>query len=490
MLFLLTLIMHALLTRRESLRTSLQIRAAADPSMTPISAFKVFRMSHESLDIDNIDSWAPAPLLVLLLDAHVDDTSLSAVLPRPLQTGSVSARVPLEIEFLIIDQFDGDVVRLRQLCLISRAWAAHAQSRLFRDVYVRYNNIKSFLAVIQTKRQLGRHITTLHVIEGSQWSASQPGHLSVLDAISPLVVDKMPNLHTLDLRYRWFLTAPALECEGISQLQVRFCRFATIDIMCYTQDIHAGIKPSLQSRICLPAWHLKYLAFGEFPQNALIDWMVDEPAELTVDHFRILSLGPDASAFNALLDKIGGGLQRLELPEMHRWVTGPEVALSIRACTSLTTLCFSERSAYDLGRGIISVLKQTTSPSLATVSFQIHLNTGYLDIPWEEVEGVLSGTMFTHLNTVVFNMWGGPFEYAVLTPYEEAVLLMRDRMVLLEERGMLRFTYADDTQAMGQMFGSVQKELPPLTLRQRAYRRVARWMGRGERREVVTLMTL
>ncbi|KAJ6451829.1 hypothetical protein C8R47DRAFT_1169711 [Mycena vitilis] len=445
-----------------------------------------------------------------------------SVLPRP-QTGSVSARVPLEIEFLVIDQFDGDVVRLRQLCSISRAWAAHAQSLLFRDVYVRCNNIKGFLAVIQSKRQLGRHVVTLHVIEGSQWSASQPGNLSVLDAISPLVVDKMKSLHTLDLRYRWFSTAPALGCEGISQLQVRFCRFATIDIMvafiasfprlesldifqCYTQDIHAGVKPSLQRRIRMPAWHLKYLAFGEFPQNALIDWMVDEPAELMVDHFRILSLGPDASAFNALLDKIGGGLQRLELPEMHRWVTGPganlcsgshecdsnrivEVALSIRACTSLRALCFSERSAYDLGRGIISVLKQTTSPCLATVTFQIHLNTGYLDIPWEEVEGVLTGPTFTHLNAVVFNMWGGPFEYAVLTPYQEAVSLMRERMVLLEERGMLRFTYADDTQAMTQMFRSVEKHLPPLTLRQRAYRRVARWMGRGERREVA-LITL
>jgi hypothetical protein len=106
-----------------------------------------------------------------------------------------------------------------------------------------------------------------------------------------------------------------------------FPRLESLDIFqCYTQDldVDAGSKPAqLRGAVPMPAWHLKYLAFGEFPQNSLIDWMVSETTEFAVDHFRILSLGPDASAFNSLLSKIGGGLRHLELPGMHRWVPGP-----------------------------------------------------------------------------------------------------------------------------------------------------------------------
>jgi hypothetical protein len=168
-----------------------------------------------------------------------------------------------------------------------------------------------------------------------------------------------------------------------------------------------------------------------------------------------------------------------------------EVPLSIRACTALTTLSFSERSAYDLGRGFISMLSQVTSPHLSTVSFQIHLNTGYLDIPWEEVENVLTTDAFGQLEAVIFNMWGGPFEYTVLTPYEEAVLLMEDRMVILDARGLLRFSYADDLAKHKLLSPTPQQEALP-TLRQRVSRKIASWVGRGDRsREFsVPLLTL
>jgi hypothetical protein len=42
--------------------------------------------------------------------------------------------------------------------------------------------------------------------------------------------------------------------------------------------------------------------------------MVAEPVDLVVAHLRILSLGPDALAFNAFLEKIGGSLEHLEPP--------------------------------------------------------------------------------------------------------------------------------------------------------------------------------
>ncbi|KAJ6564229.1 hypothetical protein B0H19DRAFT_1233264 [Mycena capillaripes] len=430
--------------------------------------------------------------------------------PRPSHTAPLPVSLPLEIEFRIIDQFEGDTFQLRKFCLVSSAWASYVQSLLFHDVYVRYHNVKRFLAVLQPRSQLGRYITTLDIIEGGDW-VQRDGRLSVLDSVRPLLAERLANVHTLDLSYSRFgrdaAIAPVPGWGGISRLHVRFCTFATTDTMvafiasfprlesldifqCSTQDVGAGRKPAqVQSAILMPAWHLKYLALGEFPQSALIDWMIAEPAEIAVDHFRILSLGPDASSFNALLEKIGGELLHLELPGMHHWISGPEVALSIRACTALTTLSFSERSAYDLGRGIIAMLSQVTSPYVSTVSFQIPLNTGYLDILWEEIEDVLTTDAFGRLEAVVFNMLGGPFEYAVLTPYDEAVLLMEDRMVILDARGMLRFKYADDTAKLRLFF--LPRQLAPLTLRQRVSRRIAGWMDRRRSRNVyVNLLTV
>ncbi|KAJ7117200.1 hypothetical protein C8R43DRAFT_1137720 [Mycena crocata] len=438
------------------------------------------------------------------------------------QRSSVS--LPLEIELLIIDEFGGDVAKLRELCRVCRAWASHAQSLLFREVHVRYKNIGRFLNLLNAGNDVGRYIACLSIIEGSYWQRHDD-EFNLLDPLALVIAHKLPNVRTLDISYRYFGMQTATKWDSISRLQVRFCRFPTTDSMvafiasfprldsldifqCYTQDVGSKpVKPSIA--IPMPAWHFKYLALGEFPQSALIDWMVADPGELAIDKFRILSLGPDASSFNALLAKVGAGLLHLELPGLHRWISGPgasvprpfmchiqalfrvaEVALSITPCTELTTLSFSERSAYDLGQGIISVLTQVTSPFLRTVSFQIHLNTGYLDIPWEEIEGVLTGWRFADcLESVVFKMWGGPFEYAVLTPYEEALLLMEERLAVLEARGLLRFNYADDTARCVYMPPLVRDDQPK-RLHQRLSRKIAGWMGRGREGRSVRLVTI
>lgn len=243
-------------------------------------------------------------------------------------------RLPVELEFLIIDHFEGDTLQLREFCHVNRAWASHAQSLLFRAIYVRDKNFQRFLTVLQTRTNLGRHITTLNITEGSR------GHSGfVLHVIKPILAERMPNVHTLDISYGYFgrmSVEPVGGWTSISRLQLRFCQFATTDALvafvasfarlesldvfqCHTPDVIANVKAArLRSAIPMPVWHLKYLALGEFPQNALIDWMVAEPAELVVDHFRILSLGPDASAFNALLEKIGTGLRHLELPALQQ----------------------------------------------------------------------------------------------------------------------------------------------------------------------------
>ncbi|KAF7349003.1 hypothetical protein MVEN_01421400 [Mycena venus] len=418
---------------------------------------------------------------------------------HPAKTSPFS-QLPLEIVFLIIDQFEWDILQLRKFCLVSRAWSSHAQSLLFRDVFVRWKTSARFLRLLQTSNELGRYISSLTVIygHGSGWLGTQD-EPSVLNAIA---VEKMPNLRTLDISYLFFggqrdTLHPAAAWGSISRLQMHFCRFDTTDTMvafiasfprlesldvfqCYTLDVnvraHEKPKQVRHGAIAMPAWHLKYLAFGEFPHNALINWMLAEPADLVVDHLRILTW--------SCLGCIGGGAGP----------GTPEVPLSIRACIALTTLSFSERSAYDLGRGIISMLLQVASPHLTTVSILInwHLNAGYLDIPWEEIEDMLTTDAFGHLKTVLINMWGGGGS-SVMTPYEEAVLLMEDRLVILEARGLLQFKCVDwdsDDTAGRRLRAMPPRQTRP-TLRRRISRKVAGWMGRGddssEYRNIITL---
>ncbi|KAJ6453793.1 hypothetical protein C8R45DRAFT_1112343 [Mycena sanguinolenta] len=413
------------------------------------------------------------------------------------------AEFPMEIEFLVIDHFEGDTIQLRDLCLVSRAWASHAQSLLFRTVYVRYRNFKSFLAVLETRSDLGRYIVTLNIVEGTRWVQTEH-QSSVLDAIGPVLADKMCNLRTLDLSYKYFdrwSVQAAAGWSSISRLQVRFCRFATANSMLSffaafprleSLDVFqclAGDNPAAQLRneVPVPAWHLRYLAFGEFPQNTLTDWLATDPGELTVDYFRILSLGPDASSFNALLKKVGGGLRHLELPSMYRVrLLGQEVPLSIRDCTALTKLSFSERGALDPGRGIISLLSQVCSPNLTTVSFEIYLKTGHLDMPWEEVDDVLTTDAFGKLEKVIFNMWGGPFEYRGISSFDETVLLMEDRLVLLAARGLLGFNAAEDVPRLAVITQPQYRYVP---MKNWISRKIAGWMGRRDRRSIA-LITL
>ncbi|KAJ7254972.1 hypothetical protein B0H12DRAFT_1233241 [Mycena haematopus] len=383
----------------------------------------------------------------------------------------------MEIEFLIIDQFEGDTVQLRDFCLVSRAWASYSQSLLFRNVYVRSRNFMRFLAVLETTNDLGRHIVTLNVTDGTRWAQSED-RSSVLDAIRPILANKLCNLQTLDLSYKYFhreSVQPTAGWASISRLQVRFCRFATANNMFAFFAAFPRLK-SLDVFQCLagdnaahrrnaipvPPWHLEYLAFGEFPQNTITGWIAAESAEITVDYFRILSLGPDASSFNAVLKKIGNGLRRLELPSMYRVgvALGPDVPLSIRDCTALTTLSFSERGAFDPGRSITSLLSQVRSANLTTVSFELHFKTVHLDMLWEGVDNVLTTDTFGNLEKVVFNMWGEPFEYGGIPPFEEAVLLMEERLVLLQARGLLRFNAPDDAPQVGVVVPPQPRHVP------------------------------
>ncbi|KAJ7448345.1 hypothetical protein FB451DRAFT_764589 [Mycena latifolia] len=417
---------------------------------------------------------------------------------RRLRTNTTSLRrgfsvsLPLEIEFLIIDEFEGDTLRLRLLCRICRAWAAHAQSLLFRTVSVRTSTTAGFLALLNNS-SVTQHISALNIFKGSHWQGVYAKQPDVLDALAPLLPAALPSLRALDISHRVFQRAEAPPAErwgAISRLQLRFCRFATSDTLLlflaafprlesldiFQCHIRGAVAPP--SEIPLPAWRLAYLALGEFPYTPLVAWLAAAPTDLAVAHLRILSLGPDASAFNALLAKIGAGLRRLEVPGMNRWLQGPEVPLSLRPCTALVALTFSERSAYDLGRGILSVLSHVSSPVLATIAFQVHLNAGYLDFLWEDVAAALPAG----LAAVEFSLWGAPpaAEFALLAPYDEAVLVLRDRLSGLTRKGLLRFRHADETVRAADVSPPSAAEDPPRpALQTRLSRRVSRWMGRS-----------
>ncbi|KAK7012983.1 hypothetical protein R3P38DRAFT_3007860 [Favolaschia claudopus] len=390
--------------------------------------------------------------------------SLRQTQSKPRQL-SFSVCLPTEIQFSIIDHFEGDILRLRRLCLICRAWASHAQLLLFREISLRHDNYKRFLALLSTRDHLGRSVLCLHV---SGWRLWNEPKLRILDSIS--LSTSLPSLHALDLSH--IILAPGdvavesgVQWSFISKLQIRFSKFTTNETMiafialfprleslevlqCRIENLALNARPgALQQHIVPPDWHLQHLALGEFPHTPLVDWLVQEPAELRVDHLRILSVGTDASALNELLRKIGGQLRHLELPELTSRGRGQQVALSIKPCVVLSTLTFSERSSYDRGHGIIHTLLDIASPSLLrNVSFDIHIDAGYRDTLWEAIENVLiADGAFSALVTVEFRMSGiadGRASFnKLLTAGEHAVFLMKERLPILEATGLLRFDF-------------------------------------------------
>ncbi|KAF7343673.1 F-box domain-containing protein [Mycena sanguinolenta] len=368
-----------------------------------------------------------------------------------------AARIPLEIEFLIIDYFEGDTIQLHAFCLVSRDWASYAQGLLFRTVCVRHRNLKSFLAILQTSNNLGPYIITLIVVERTPWLWDE-NRPSILDTLGPVLADKMRNLRTLKLSYRdlgRYGVKPVPGWASISQLQVHTSRFATakemisffvafpclesLDVFQCTTCYY--LMQPMRYATPVPAWHLNYLAIGECPQSMLA-WLAADPGDLTVDYLRIVSFGSDASSFNALLKKIGRRLRHLELPAPHRRTLRAAVTdspFSIRDCTALTRLSFS---GFD-GLGVVSLLSQARAPNLTIVSFVIHFTTDLLDDirRWGQVDDVLTMDAFANLEKVLLNMRGASFTCGTaVMSFDEATSFMKSRLALLEAKGLLQFT--------------------------------------------------
>ncbi|KAJ7208302.1 hypothetical protein GGX14DRAFT_454337 [Mycena pura] len=351
--------------------------------------------------------------------------------------------LPLEIQLSILDEFEGQTIELRELCRVCLAWAEYAQAMLFRSIGVRSESEdkKRFLAVLNTKRNIGRHVVALRLSGNRIWRV-EFNHLryykSTLDELDHALIEQLPGVRTLDLVYKHLSATsgpgalqPSTKWAAISRLHLRHCCFGNVDALIALvaafprlesldiamdgdlecPDSHfTPTEPPAQPRssIRMPAWHLKYLALGHFRLDEFIDWMAAEPATLAVDHLRIVYIGSDVSVFNALLRKIGGRLRHLDLPDIPRWGGDrSDVPLSIRPCTALTALTFRARGPIgDPRPGILSVLAQVASapPSITTVSFQVIPHWLGNDFPWEEVDARLTANAFAFLHHVEFQI--------------------------------------------------------------------------------------
>ncbi|KAJ7808771.1 hypothetical protein B0H14DRAFT_3481975 [Mycena olivaceomarginata] len=129
------------------------------------------------------------------------------------------------------------------------------------------------------------------------------------------------------------------------------------------------------------------------------------PRIFRVDHLTV-ALGTkdcDSSHFNHLLSKIGPTLQHLEVIELPEYLM-PVVGFCVEPCTVLRTLGlllrFSTASPENMRSGLLTILHPTASPTLTTLMLKVSLVAPLLDLPWEDIDGILSGGLYSGLQRI------------------------------------------------------------------------------------------
>ncbi|KAJ7142384.1 hypothetical protein C8R44DRAFT_760575 [Mycena epipterygia] len=372
----------------------------------------------------------------------------------------MSVYLPVELQFLVLDEISDENLELRKLSLICRAWAAHSQRIIFQDVWVSYTTVRRLLALFHTSPHLGAYVHTLRVVEGATFLSDAQIAVPVLERLVERLADMMPNVRTLDLLYRKFgPDVTRVECSAdalirITHLRIRSGIFTTADNMLR----FIALFPRLDALEILghytiiarpstapppPPRHLRYLALGRvFCSGIVIAWLAS--GTVRVDDLRISSWGHDNTPLDSFLIKIGGGLQRLHLQE----VRSLERSMSIPSCPSLRhleiDLRFSTADRRSMEAGLLPVLHQLASPHLTTMYFDTYVVPGYLDLPWDAVDAALAG--FGALREVVFELYGqfdmsGGLKFGHPT-YAELCEGMKRQMALADARGILKFKCA------------------------------------------------
>ncbi|KAJ7756589.1 hypothetical protein B0H16DRAFT_1538474 [Mycena metata] len=367
---------------------------------------------------------------------------------------SMSVILPLELQFLVLDQSSVDVLYFRDLCTVCRAWGAHAQKIIFRHVWVTLVTIRRLWLLLRYKPHLGTYIETV-TVAGSLRSPF--GHTS-MQQLFRYLSDIMPNVRTLDILITKFgpelvpLQHSAL--RKITHLRLRSAAFAFRDTLLQFIALFPHLEGLEVSGDYVlhttppkfsppPPKHLRYLACNAFCYDSVMKWLASGPT--MVDNLYITAWGYNDSLLEEFLFKIGNRLQRLRLTDLGtQWA--PLNEFTIPPCPSLKSLEIdlhrSTSSRNLLESGFLSILKQLSSSVLSTMYFDTHVTADHLQLPWDKVDVVLAD--FTGLQEVIFDLHGfvkvtETNENAFVPTYVEVCDGMRKAMVISEARGILKF---------------------------------------------------
>ncbi|KAJ7142378.1 hypothetical protein C8R44DRAFT_865726 [Mycena epipterygia] len=375
-----------------------------------------------------------------------------------LQTSAPTSSpvVPLEIQFLILDQinpWEGEAkAHLYRLAFVCLAWATHIQSILFRRVYVL--DPGRFVSLLNESKHLGQYVTSLSLAQGV---ASLSEMLALL-----------PNVHSIDITDiftplqnlgRW--------CPTVTRMSIRFCvlptaqglwdfigSFPSCDQLEFSGWMlyHGDPVASLGPTVTAPTVHLKHLALTSSQNHTpqpVARWLVAH--NVTVDSL-IIGLSSkddrDASEYNMLLSKVGHSLRDLEVIELPE-KTDPAgvVGIRISPCTALRCLTlnlrFSTTSAINMRTGLLPLLQQISSPLLTMLRLRMSLTKQLLDLPWEEMDRNLTGNGFVNLQWVVLDVCELESPDELRLSFEEFEGRLEGVMVVARQRGLLHLKRSD-----------------------------------------------
>ncbi|KAJ7473175.1 hypothetical protein B0H11DRAFT_2282681 [Mycena galericulata] len=399
--------------------------------------------------------------------------------PRRRRTDarSFSTALPLELQLLVLDHLSDDSIELERLCTVCRAWGAHAQSLIFREVWVTRSTIRPLLFLFQCNPNLGRYPTTLIIAE-AQISSSTTVEFSwstverpvpVLAQLALHLPDLIPNVRTLHF-VNGNSRVPDLPpscAHGLSQItQLRLgseyrtsANLPLIALFLALESLELPSRSDLylpETSSTLPAFptHLEQLTLGgsEYSETMLA-WL--SSGACPVADLTLWSWSHDHQFLYSFLTDISGGLCSLKLRET--WAPpldahGIPVPLFLPPCPSLRSLeislNFSTADRDYMELGLLSVLYQLSSPHLSTIRLIAYVGGAHWkkDLPWERVDAALAA--FGGFSQLVSDFYGlfdpagrktGLFGRYPYPTYADLCSDMRRRTPRAEARGILRF---------------------------------------------------
>ncbi|KAJ7764360.1 hypothetical protein B0H16DRAFT_444107 [Mycena metata] len=390
--------------------------------------------------------------------------------------------VPLELQFLILDQLSDDdlelLVELRKLCTTCKAWANHIQKLvqkiMFRHIWVTSASRPRLVRRFLYKPQLGKYVQVVTVVGSNSFGS--------IELLFMWLSDVMPNLQTLDLlrcafeddifplqqsvlpkvTYLRLRSSEFTSADTLLQLILLFPQLEGLDLSGnYTFPGRALTPPTSWLR---PPGRLRYLACDATRHAFLLRWLALGP--VIVDELFITTWwGDNHTKLKDVLLKIGDHLKCLRLTEtepsmldspslrLFSTVIPPfpllqslEVDLHLLKTTNFGWFNVTQAS-LELERGLLLLLKQLLSPALSTIYLGTLVTPVHLDIPWAKLDSAL--LRFSALEQVIFDLHGffdpngGTRCQNVEAPsYADLCCGMRRAMPLSDGRGILKFRCA------------------------------------------------